>query len=140
MIEPEVSEREQAVTRVGPNGADERTITRTTTTVAPMGFRIKSAVWLVAGVVDAILALDFIFKLAASGDVGFVSFISGLAGALSAPFRGVFTSSVSTGHYAYWADIAGMVVYLLLAGIAVALLGIMTARRPPRSDGTGVSA
>jgi len=139
MLEPEVSEREQAVTRVGPDGTGERTVTRTTSTVAPMAFRIKSAVWLAVGVVDVILALDFVFKLLASASVGFVGFISGVAGALSAPFSGVITSSVSTGHYAYWADVAGMVIYLVLAVIVVALVGIMAARRPPHADGTSVS-
>ena len=137
MIEQDVSEREQAVTRVGPDGSGDRTVTRTSSTVTPVAFRIKSAVWLAAGVVDAIMALDFIFKLLASADVGFIAFISGLAAPLSAPFRGVLTSSVSTGHYAYWADVAGIVIYTIAAGIVVALIGIMAAHRPPRSDGQG---
>lgn len=137
MIEPEVSEREEAVTRVGPDGSGARTVTRTTTTVTPMAFRVKSAVWLAVGVVDVIMALDFIFKLLASANVGFVGFISGVAGALAAPFSGVLTASVSTGHYAYWADVAGIVVYTIAAGIVVALVGIMAARRPPRTEGQG---
>ena len=140
MIEPEVSEREEAVTRVGPDGAGARTVTRTTTTVTPMAFRLKSIVWLAAGVVDAIMALDFIFKLLASANVGFVGFISGVAGALSAPFSGVITSSVSTGHYAYWPDVTGVVIYTIAAGIVVALVGIMAARRPPSMDGRGTAS
>jgi hypothetical protein len=140
MIDPEVSEREEAVTRVGPSGSGERTVTRTTSTVAPMGFRLKSTVWLAVGVVDVILALDFIFKLLASANVGFVGFISSVAGALSSPFRGVLTSSVSTGHYAYWADVVGIVVYLVAAGVVVGLIGIMSARRPPSSSGPDVVA
>lgn len=137
MIEPEVSEREDAVTRVGPDGTGERTVTRTSSTVAPLGFRAKSTVWLAVGIVDAILALDFIFKLLGSANVGFVGFISSVGGALAAPFRGVFTSSVSTGHYTYWPDVAGIVVYLIAAFIVVALIGIMAARRPPHSDRSG---
>jgi hypothetical protein len=139
MIEPEVSEREEAVTRVGPDGGGARTVTRTTSTVMPMGFRIKSGVWLAAGVVDVIMALDFIFKLLASANVGFVGFISGVAGALSAPFSGVLTSTVSTGHYTYFPDVAGIVVYTIAAGIVVALVGIMAARRPPSTDGRGTA-
>ena len=133
MIEPEVSEREEAVPRVGPSGYGERTVTRTTSTVTPMGFRLKSTVWLAVGIVDVVMALDFIFKLVASANVGFVGFIYSVAGALSSPFRGVLTSSVSTGRYAYWPDVVGIVVYLIAAGIVVGLIGIMAARRPPSS-------
>jgi hypothetical protein len=140
MIEPEVSEREQAVTRVGPDGYGERTVTRTTSTVTPVGFRLKSTVWLAVGVVDAILALDFIFKLLAAASVGFVGFISGVATALSAPFSGVVSSTVATGHYTYWPDVVGMVVYLIAAGVVVGLISIMSARRPPNANDPGVVA
>ncbi|MGH7643801.1 MAG: hypothetical protein ACRENX_12470 [Candidatus Dormibacteria bacterium] len=139
MIEPEVSERVEQVIRVGPDGTGARTVTRTTSTVSPMAFRLKSTVWLAAGVVDAVMALDFIFKLVASANVGFVGFISGVAGALSVPFSGVITTSVSTGHYTYWPDVAGIVVYTIAAGIVVALVGIMAAHRPPRAEGPGPS-
>ncbi|HEY6538509.1 MAG TPA: hypothetical protein VI138_05640 [Candidatus Dormibacteraeota bacterium] len=132
MIEPEVSEREEAVTRVGPEGSGERTVTRTTSTVAPIGFRLKSTVWLAVGIVDAVLALDFIFKLLAAANVGFVGFIATVAAALAAPFRGVLASSVSTGHYAYWPDVVGIVVYLVAAAIVVSLIGIMATPRPRR--------
>ncbi|HVB53033.1 MAG TPA: hypothetical protein VNF24_02420 [Candidatus Acidoferrales bacterium] len=139
MIEPDVSEREEQVTRVGADGSGASTVTRTTSTVTPLAFRLKSAVWLAAGVVDAVMALDFIFKLLASANVGFVGFISGVAGALAVPFSGVITTSVSTGHYTYWPDVAGIVVYTIAAGIVVALVGIMAARRPPRTDGPGTA-
>lgn len=134
MIEPERSEREEAVTRTGPDGTGERTVTRTSSTVAPMGFRAKSTVWLAVGIVDVILALDFIFKLLASANVGFVGFISSVAGALAAPFQGVLATTATSGHYTYWPDVAGIVVYFIAAWIVVALIGIMAARRPPNSD------
>lgn len=137
MMEPEVEEREETVTQVGPAQGGQQTVTRTSSTVAPAGFRAQNLVWLAVGVVDAILALDFIFRLAGSVNVGFVSFISNLAIALSAPFRGVLASSVTTGHYAYWPDIVGMVVYLIAAWIVVALIGIMASPRPGRSNQSG---
>lgn len=137
MIEPEVSEQEQAVTRVGPDGTGERTVTRTSSTVAPMGFRARNTVWLAVGIVDIILALDFVFKLAGSATIGFVGFISSVAAPLAAPFRGVFSTTLATGHYTNWADVAGIVVYLIAAWIVVSLIGIMTARRPPQSGRSG---
>jgi hypothetical protein len=136
-MEPEVEEREETVTKVGPAQSAQQTVTRTASTVAPAGFRAKNLVWLAAGIVDAILALDFVFKIAGSADVGFVSFIWSLGSALSSPFRGVLASSVTTGHYAYWPDVAGIVVYSIAAGIVVALIGIMAAPRPTRSNQSG---
>jgi uncharacterized protein involved in cysteine biosynthesis len=56
-----------------------------------------TAVWLAVGVVDVILALDFVFKLVAAANVGFLGFISMVAGSLAAPFRGVLASSVRDG-------------------------------------------
>jgi len=56
-----------------------------------------------------------------------------LAVALSAPFRGVLASSVTTGHYAYWPDIVGIVVYLIAAWIVVVLIGILASPRPSQS-------
>jgi hypothetical protein len=135
MIAPEVSEQERTATRVDPAGNGEQTTTRTTATVTPVGSRLQSAVWLAVGIVGVILALDFVFKLLASANVGFVGFISGVAAYLSAPFGGVFATSVSTGHYTYWPDVVGIVVYLIAAWIVVSLIGIMVGRRSPQRSG-----
>ena len=140
MMEPGVEEREETVTTTGPAQSGQQTVTRTSSTVAPPGLRLRNLVWLAAAVVNAILALDFLFKIAGSADVGFVSFIWSIASPLSAPFRGVLASTVSTGHYAYWPDIAGIVVYSIAAWIVVGLIGIMAAPRPTRSDHSGGAA
>ena len=134
MSDPEVNEREETVTRVGPSGSSEQTVTRTTGTVAPMAARAKSTVWLAVGVVDVVLALDFVFKLLASAAVGFVGFIASVAAALAAPFRGVLATSVATGRYANWPDVVAIVVYLIAAWIVVSLVGIMAGRRPTQTD------
>jgi hypothetical protein len=134
MIAPEVSEQERTATRVDPAGNGEQTTTRTTATVTPVGSRLQSTVWLAVGIVDVILALAFVFKLLASANVGFVGFIYSVAGYLSVPFGGVFASSVSTGHYAYWPDVVGIVVYLIAAWIVVSLIGIMVGRRSPQAS------
>jgi hypothetical protein len=134
MSDPEVSEREETVTRVGSTGSGKQTVTRTTGSVAPMASRAKSTVWLAVGVVDLVLALDFVFKLLASTAVGFVGFIASVATALAAPFRGVMATSVTTGHYASWPNVVGIVVYLIAAWIVVSLIGITATRRPPQPD------
>jgi len=129
MIAPEVSEQERTATRVDPAGNAEQTTTRSSRVVTPVGSRLQSTVWLAVGVVDLMLALDFVFKLLASASVGFVGFISMVAGSLAAPFRGVLASSVPTGHYFYWPDVVAIVVFLIAAWIVVSLIGITTGRR-----------
>jgi predicted tellurium resistance membrane protein TerC len=117
MIAPEVSEKERTATRVDPAANGEQTRTRTTATVMGVGSRLQSAVWLVVGIVivDVIQALDFVLKLLAAANVGFVGFITSVAGLLSAPFRGVLASSVPSGHYFYWPDVVAVVVYVIAA-------------------------
>jgi len=138
MIAPEISEQERTATRVDPAGNAEQTVTRTTGTVTPVASRLQSTVWLAVAVVDVIVALDFVFKLLGSVNVGFVSFISTIAGSLAAPFRGVLTSSVPTGHYFYWPDVVAIVVFLIAAWIVVSLIGIMAGRRSASPNQIGV--
>ncbi len=135
VIKPEETEQERTVTRVDPAGSGEQTTTRATATVTPMSSRLQSAVWLVVGVVDVILALDFVFKLLAASNVGFVGFITGVAGSLNAPFRGVLATSVPNGHYFAWPDVVAVVVYAIAAFIVVSLIRIMAGRRSPQTSG-----
>jgi len=135
MIAPEVSEQERTATRVDPAGNGEQTRTRTVATVTPVGSRLQSAVWLVVGIVDVILALDFAFRLLAAANIGFVGFIASVAGSLSAPFRGVLASSVPSGHYFYWPDVVAVVVYVIAAWIVVSLIRVMAGRRTPQRSG-----
>ncbi len=132
MIEPQLDQQEETVTRsteASSGSPQTRTTVQTTRTTTPFGFRARATVWLAVTVVDAILALDFIFKILAAGNVGFVAFIDSLATALSAPFRGVVASTVSTGHLAYWPDVVGIVVYTIAAAIVVGLIGIAASPR-----------
>ena len=135
MIKPEETEQERTVTRVDPAGNGEQTTTRATATVTPMSSRLQSAVWLVVGVVDVILALDFVFKLLAAANVGFVGFITGVAGSLNAPFRGVLATSAPSGHYFDWPDVVAVVVYSIAALVVVSLIRILAGRRSPQTSG-----
>jgi hypothetical protein len=129
MSAQEVSEQERTATRVDPAGNAEQTTTRSSRVVTPVGSRLQSTVWLAVGVVDLILALDFVFKLLASANVGFVGFISTVPGSLAAPFRGVLASAVPSGHYFYWPDVVAIVVFLIAAWIVVSLIGITTGHK-----------
>lgn len=77
---------------------------------------MSQMVWLAAGVVAAILALDFVSKL--------------IAAALAAPFHGVLATTVTSGaHVAYWPNVVEIVVYGLAAWVVVRLVGTSNAPR-----------
>ncbi|MGH7641032.1 MAG: hypothetical protein ACREN7_07230 [Candidatus Dormibacteria bacterium] len=140
MIQPEVSERQEEETRTASDGSERRTVVRTRTTAATMGQRVTSAIWLAALIVDVILALDFIFRILGAAQVGFVAFIAGIASRLSIPFQGVVATTVGSGRLAYWPDVVGIVVYSILAAIAVGIVAILIGRSRPRTDAGGGSS
>lgn len=84
--------------------------------VYPVGYRAVQLIWLIVGVVNAILALDFIFRAAGAHDTGFVSFIEGIGAALAAPFDGIFNNVVANGRYMLrWSDLVAIAIYSLIA-------------------------
>ncbi len=102
---------------------------------SPVGSRLIQLVWLIAGVVDAILALDFIFKAVGANNTGFAHYIYRLGGWLAAPFNGIFTNTaVANGTVIHWADVLAVVVYTIAAWIVTKLVSILATPR------TGVNA
>jgi len=79
-------------------------------------------VWLIAGIVIALLALDFIFHAAGANDVGFGK-------ALAAPFAGIFTTAYAArGNLIVWADVLAIVIYGLAAAIVAKVVTLISAR------------
>jgi hypothetical protein len=115
---------------VGPTGAPVagRSVYAGRTAVVPVGYRARQIVWLAAGIVNAILALRFIFLAAGAGDSGFASFIYGAGGALNAPFRGMFASNTANGHPLEWADLIAIAVYTLAAWVVAKIVMISKVR------------
>ena len=97
-------------------------------------FRAVQTVWLILGVVEAIIGLRVLFRAAAAVDTGFVSFIYGLSGPLVAPFRGITADFASGGNVVEIGSIIAMIVYLIAAFLVVRLVRIATA---PRGTGYG---
>jgi hypothetical protein len=140
--------QDQAVTSYGPNqsGVNRTTqttadpltgaSTRTTTTRAWSG---KSPgvefVWLIAGIVIAFLALDFIFHATGANDVGFAAFVFSVGKALASPFAGIFnTTYAAHGNLVVWADVLAMVIYALAAAVIAKLVAMATARSATTSN------
>ena len=86
-------------------------------------------VWLVAGVVLAFLALDFVFHAAGANNVGFGAFVFSVGTFLAAPFAGIFkTTYAAQGNLIIWADVLAMVIYALLAVAIVKVVGMVVTR------------
>src|SRR5258706_4892690 len=99
------------------------------TAVVPVGYRARQLVWLAAGIVNAILALRFIFLGAGAEDSGFAGFIYAAGSALVAPFRGIIgTSSAGNGHPLEWADLVAIAIYTLAAWIVAKIVMISMVR------------
>lgn len=89
--------------------------------------RGRSLLWVALGVVNVILALDFIFLLAGANDVGFGHIVYGVGGALNAPFRDLFNITVTRhGHPVQWADLIAIVIYTVAAVIIDRLIVIFS--------------
>ncbi len=98
--------------------------------VYPVGYRTIQLVWLIAAVVDIILALDFIFRAAKANNTGFAHYIYRLAGWLAAPFNGIFTSNTAAnGTVVRWADVLAVAIYSIAAWIVTKLVRITSTPR-----------
>lgn len=97
---------------------------------SPVGFRLVQLVWLIVGVVDAILALHFIFRAVGANNTGFAHYIYRLGSSLAAPFEGIFTNTVAKGTTViHWADLLAIVVYTIAAWIVAKLVRILATPR-----------
>jgi hypothetical protein len=144
----DMQSRDQAVTNDGSNqtGVNRTTQTyadpatgastsRTTTRVWSGRSPGVELVWLIAGIVIAFLALDFIFHAAGANDVGFAAFVFSVGKALAAPFAGIFkTTYAARGNLVVWADVLAMVIYALIAGVIAKVVTMAMARSATSSN------
>jgi hypothetical protein len=134
--------RDQAVTNYGSNRTGVNTTTETVADPATGASMRRSRtsvwsgrspgiefVWLIAGIVVAFLALDFIFHAAGANDVGFAAFVFSVGKALASPFAGIFqTATAARGNLIVWADVLAMVIYVLAAAVIVKVVTLISAR------------
>ncbi|HEY8675933.1 MAG TPA: hypothetical protein VIO13_08210 [Candidatus Dormibacteraeota bacterium] len=98
--------------------------------VTPMASRTSQAVWLIAGVIDIVLAMEFIFRAAGANNTGFAHYVYRVGEKLSAPFDGIFNTTVRNGTSVFrWADVLAVAVYSILAWIIVKVVRITTTPR-----------
>lgn len=94
--------------------------------ISPGGFRLAQLVWLLLGLVDAVLALDLLFRGARAHPTQFVQVVEVLAAGLSRPFAGTVAGPGPAGaHPADWADLLALLVYTVAAWALVRFIVIV---------------
>ena len=113
------------------------TTTEITMVGPPYRVRAEQAVWLLAGVVDALLIIRFAFKLlGASTQASFVRFIYDLTQLLVAPFHGIF-NTMASGRYVFEPEsLVAITIYSLIGWGIASLVRVMT--RPRQAGGPDV--
>jgi hypothetical protein len=82
-------------------------------------------VWIIFGLVEALVALRVILKLlAANPDAGFTSLIYGLSQPFVAIFQGVFPTEARSGNVLELSSVLALVVYPILSWAIVHLIQI----------------
>jgi hypothetical protein len=100
----------------------------TTTTVRPQySVRAEQAVWLVTGIITALLMIRFVFKLlAASTQASFVTFINDLTQLFVAPFHGIFNTAASGRNVFEPESLVAIVIYSLIGWGLASLVRVVT--------------
>ncbi len=100
-------------------------------TVKPL-YRVTRVIWLVASLLEVLLAFRFLLKLfAANAGAGFSSFIYGITGIFASPFMSVFGVSKVQGSVFEWTTLLAMAVYWL---IALGLIKMLVISKPVSKD------
>ncbi|HEY6537996.1 MAG TPA: hypothetical protein VI138_03035 [Candidatus Dormibacteraeota bacterium] len=91
--------------------------------------RLGEFVWLLLGVVDAFLAVDFLLRAVGAHDSGFVAVVNRVGDWLATPFIGVFQGQgvPRVDHTTFWAALLGIVVYTLAAWFLIRVLRLLAA-------------
>lgn len=97
------------------------------------GFRLSELILLSLAVVDAFLALDFVFRATAVSRDGFVSVVNRVGGALASPFSGIFRPGVlQVGHTTSWEALLALAVYTVAGLVLLRLLHLLTSPLRPQ--------
>jgi uncharacterized protein YggT (Ycf19 family) len=85
--------------------------------------RVTSAVWFVAGLLFALIALRIVFRLLEANEAsGFVRFIYGFTEPFVRPFQGIFAEPAADGAVLDSAALTALVIYTLVTWAIVRLI------------------
>ena len=111
----------------------ENSTTIVTTDRPAYSLRAEQAVWLLTGVVDALLIIRFAFKLlGASTQASFVTFIYNLTQVLVAPFHGIFNTAASGRNVFEPESLVAIAIYSLIGWGLASLVRVVTRGGAPQ--------
>ena len=85
---------------------------------------LAKVVWVVVGIVNVVLLLDFVFRLIAAKDDGFAHAVLSFGSTVAGPFDSIFASVGRIAGYAFrWADLVVVLIVTLAALIVTRMLG-----------------
>lgn len=112
-----------------PVAAVDRTVATTYDPYATRrqsSYRLMQAVYLVFGIVEALIAIRFVLRLlGANPNAGFAEFIYGVTAPLVAPFVGLFGSPSAGGSVFELTSVVALIVYALVAWLVGRLVWLM---------------
>lgn len=89
---------------------------------------LQRLVWFIVGLVNAFIALRFLFLLfGANRDVGFSDFIYTVSSPLVAPFTGIFGEPIYGSFVFEWSSVLAIIIYTL---IGWGIVRLITLARP----------
>ncbi len=122
-------ETQQPVREV--QGAPQRTRILLARTMAEQ--RIRQGIYLLVGLIDAVVGLDFLFRLIAAANTGFAHLIFVAGSWLSGPFDGIFASVPRiSGLTLRWSDLLVMVLATIIGWQVVRVFGLSGSGRRQR--------
>ena len=103
-------------------------MTTQTTIVRPAySLRAEQAVWLLTGIVVALIVIRFVFKLlAASSQASFVTFIYNLTQIFVAPFHGIFNTAANGNNVFEPESLVAIAIYSLIGWGLASLVRVVT--------------
>lgn len=117
------------ITTAAPAAAVDRTATTAYDPYASRrdaSYRLMQAVYLVFGVIEALIAIRLVLRLlGANPNAGFSQFIYGVTAPLVAPFAGLFGNPQAGGSVFELHSIVALVVYALVAWLVGKLVWLL---------------
>jgi uncharacterized protein YggT (Ycf19 family) len=120
-----------APTRTAAPVGGTRTVARSSAITTSPGYRLVQTVWLIAAIVETIVALRVLFHaVSANGATAVVRFIDFVSAPLLAPFAGIVNDyRLGNGGMLEISSLITMAVYLVAAFIVARFIRITTAPR-----------
>jgi hypothetical protein len=88
-------------------------------------YRARQAIRLMVGIIDAIVGLDFVFRLIGAADTGFAHGIMVAGSWLASPFSGIFASVPRIAHVSLtWSDLLVLVLATVIGEVVVRMAGL----------------